>query len=527
VGNLVKQGIGAMIPGAEDRTVLERAGEAGRAGLLGGATQGVGNVLARPIAQLLSTGQVPKAAAAWLAGRAERAAAPGVVAEGRALERAIPGLELDTAQLTGSQSLKRVQEASEFGPFASSFGREGLEGNMNAVMAELDRTMSSITGGVQVDAQALGHTLKTTRDDWADQLFRARSQQAAQDFAAVDSAVGHTPIVDPSRARAIIQKRMAENTDDHGERILEGLQKDLLHWVKRFDDPLSASDMQKYLRLFGNAGYGKGAKVFDSLHMGEAVRLQRDLHRALLDDLADTAAQAQGSTAAKQLSDALMRARGNYKMASEQIEKLEKSALNRIVGEITEENYYRAGERFLGLKSVNAQDQIIRSVRGVDPGSADVLARGVLENAIERSMVVPQGSATGERIFSPTRFLKMMPEKKVRDVLFGDPAIGQQIDNIMAAMRRLNLKGYKGESPTAEKLINYGTISGIGVGQLLSPMTGAAALIGIIGRRQVAKHLMTTQGRNALQQIMHPTGPTTPPHARKALMYLMSENVVE
>jgi hypothetical protein len=49
----------------------------------------------------------------------------------------------------------------------------------------------------------------------------------------------------------------------------------------------------------------------------------------------------------------------------------------------------------------------------------------------------------------------------------------------------------------------------------------------MIGRRQIAKHLMTTQGRNAIEEVLRPVGPRTPPRVKQSLLYLLAENVNE
>jgi len=168
----------------------------------------------------------------------------------------------------------------------------------------------------------------------------------------------------------------------------------------------------------------------------------------------------------------------------------------------------------------------------LDPVSSKLLARGVLENVLNKSLVRTK-SGTGEVQFSIAKFLQNMPPEKDLNALLGDPQAAQQIKMSAAGLRRIEAKGFKGESPTAEKLMNWSAV-GVGLGALLNPGMAAHVAGAVFASRQMAKHLLTPQGRAALNELLKPNNQyrtipggikqaVTPERTRQALAYLLAD----
>lgn len=533
-GNVLKQTIGALINGDDELTAGERLWETGKAGMFGAGGQKVASMLMQPVTRLISTGRIPAGLSGWLMKRAEAKAGQDVLDEAAKIEAAIPGVNLDPGSRTLDPTLLRVQQGLDAVPFSADLWKTTREMNLEAMTKAYDDILARVSAYAP-DNNAMGYELKQLRDKIVDEAYKTRGAQAKADFDLVRNATDNAAIIDPHQVRSALTQEMRSLTDMNGI-PLAGMEKaveDLFKFSEKFTQPLDLVAVQNYLQAWGKAGYGQGVKTFDSLHLGAEQQMKRNLHRALLGDLDDAAAQVPMQNAgATKLATALQNARNHYQAASEVIERHESGALHRIVGKLDEGNYYQIGEKFLNLKPEARNEVLGMAAIGGDPLQRKLLVRGILENVLNKSTVRTK-AGTGESQFSIARFLQNLPPEKDLNALLGDPQAAQQIKMIAAGLRRIEAKGFAGQSPTAEKILNWGSV-GVGLGAILNPALAAKVGAAIFGSRQMSKHLLTPQGRNALNVLLTPTNEyrvlpngvrqqVTPERARQAILYLMAD----
>lgn len=327
----VRQGISAMLPGSDQMTPGQRAGDLATSGLLATTTQGAANLIAKSL-------KAPHNAVAWSVNRAEQKNAPAMLEAKRLSAKTgvqfTPGQETQSRGMLMAEGVARQHFASA--DKVAAFDDVALQKTMDYADNILSKWGPS-------SPSTSGASVKMAVKSAADKLAKIRTANGDKLFGVVDQMSGNSKIVNPDITRStissLVQKFSTVGAGDASAKLAQNL-------AKVSDDisqGLSARDTQRLLEIWGSAAKGK-ALPFEGMEKAQGRMIAGQVYRALQADL-DSAA-ANGNDA---VVNALRTARDTWRKDSQALSDLGNKVVTRALGKGAERMDDRVAQRIVNM----------------------------------------------------------------------------------------------------------------------------------------------------------------------------------
>ena len=426
LGNVVKQGISAMLPGEESGRPIDRLKDVGVSGVMAGGAQKLGNMAFKMLS--------PTA----------RAAQPATqfAVEGERLAKAVGG-DLTVGQKTGSQAFRVTEDYLRRNPSAAGIMSDfEVEKQIIPIKNYLDKTLAKLSS-TEVADEALGASFKNTFDRGANLLKDRMLQQGADDFRFLQQALGDTPIFEPQNFLGelrLLAQRYGDPTMPPDMKKYAGKATKLLkHYAGQLQGGrYNAQQMQDLLKTYGKAGYGRNPMtILEGLEKSDQTRIARDLFQALNKDLELAAGAANTlpvprGVSVNNVAKMLKEARGNYARNIAAVDELGLSLIGKklknMKGQYEPERIAEWAQK-LRPSGLSATMDIMETLR---PGIRGETARNMMENALKKATEMAETSGTGaaRSPLSPDYLLKHLPDQETLKAVLGpnSPAVREIAD---------------------------------------------------------------------------------------------------
>lgn len=517
VGSVVKQGIGAMLPGEETASPLRRGGELLKDTAIAGGGQYVTNALARLYDKVRPHNLVAR--------HVQKSLKSPYAQEGMSLEQTT-GIPLSLGQQTGSRSQLAMEGLARRNPVTTDRFNEFYQQQLTQATNKLDDIMRNITPAAQGDV-GFGTRVSSAFDTTVDAAVKARRAAASADFAKVQQLSSGAPVFELSAVRSTIDdlikkydvpgggdasaalvaklKALVGQGGHHAPAGLPNAKPTTVtspilgadglparQTVVMPDNRITANQMERLLEVWGEAARGKGA-IFKDLDTAQQRGIAAQLFKALQQDLDDSAAKA----GAGSVGEALRTARANYKANSQALNELKESTIGRYLGV----EYARAPEQiadaFVRMKPTQAMETM-RLLGKHDPELVLSAQRHLIERAIDAAIPAPSQQIAGGVRFSPAKFLSALPKDDTMNVVFGSAGARQDLNAVMKSLQRIADRAGTDGSPTAPLLMAFDLAKGLFT---LNPQAIAGLPAMVLAPRAIAKASLTPEGRRALVTV--------------------------
>lgn len=493
-GNVVKQAIGAMIPGEEVETLGQRAAQVGIAGLTGAVGEGAGQLVTHGVVRPLVTA---KLRGAMQRGAAE--AAEAVAIEARINANLAPGskpFKMTAGEATGDRALTMSEDFARNSLVGAERFWEHSQANLNALRGKALELIDSVrAGGPQMSDQAAGAGLqqivadidsgmKGALDDLADRVFPVK------DLPIANRVRFDTPNVNETLGRL---RNADVNSLGVAGATAEGIDKIVAELPQR----LTLKDMDLYLRRWGRTGYGKGDKGFmESLGDTDRTRVAKQLFAALSADVEAAAASNQpGHTLAKRLRDA----KDAYGAGLEEMRQWDDGLFKKVVGDYGPESAARIADNISRLKPDELKS--VMTVAGMRP---DVV-NAVRANWVERAFAASQRKARGAGTqFNAREFSRALGTPQQIEAIFGrtHPEVLQDLVALQRAAARLSDAGFAESTLTGRAKV--GTL----LGKVVTPAQWPSLAKELLVADKLTRVLLDPKARENLHIIANAKAPT-------------------
>ena len=475
LGNVVKQAIGAALPGAENMTLGERAGETAVSGAVGLAAGAIG-----PLAR-----------------GAGRMIAGGTGAEARAIEAGIgSNFRFGAGDVAGGGPLKSLQDKVG----RSFMGQREAAALLNRNITAVERKMDDIVGRFGTDpktdeelGQALVGTLRKADAD----LTTARRADAGTRFAAVDSATGNVPNIDPVTFRQTLQGMVKQGTMSNRQKTAQA--KDAAALLKKTPRRLTARDAQIMLEEYGHVGYATGATdILPNLGISDRVKISKRLFASLQGDLDTTIRQYREVIGPDGPAELLRAARTNYATHMQAAERLRESALSRLIGRATEVDLPAIPGRIMSkLKHPDQIKGLMAQLKTMNPAVHAEVQQHALEQALTAARAAAQTTAGGAGAL-PLRgatLRKALEDPRLKAMFADKPGLVDELDTVQKGLARLGGDTAAG-SPSAYNAEVLG-----GLGALVTPGAWPGLVVYLGTTKAIAKVMFNPELRDAAKRI--------------------------
>lgn len=380
-GNLVNQGIASMMPGATERSVMDRAKEAGIEGAIGGATEGAFGIAKAMLPKELIN--------KWIAKQVNKEGETEFAKESVRLQDAT-GVKLRASQETMNPDIALMEGFAERNPFGKTIFKKADIANQTAAQARLDRLISSAGG--QLDKPGLGQSIADTAGRVMSDMMDQRNK-VGEGFKLLDTAAGGKPMFNLSNFRNYLLSEgekfasdgMSESAKEYGKKLIQS--------ANQFEGPASARGLQDALAQYGDIAYGRAGKsLFKDLDSAADRRVAGGAYKALMADL-DAAANAggyvgpNGTMALPQGVARLLKAtRDNYKASSDAIDSFKETAVGRFLDSQGAKNYTDVAD-WLVKQNPEAIRNTMKVLGQTNPEVQNDVVRSVLTNALQAGKV--------------------------------------------------------------------------------------------------------------------------------------------
>lgn len=506
LGNLAKQGAGAMLPGAAEARPAGRAGEAATSFGLGGLAQGATNLL-----------RGPGAIRRKMTEKLTEGISEDVRAEGLRLEGAMgEGAMLRPSQVTGSANLAKAEGFLERNPFASStMAKSDLEQRMIPIQKRTEAILQKLSSGSGASAEDLGQALREGLEKAVDVGWDNLNRQAGKDFAVLEGVAGKIPTIPLTNyltgLREIVDLYGQQGYGTPAASVAKQAQGMIDEITKAYGDDavVSPAELQRRLAHLGRAAYGKAPSIFKDVDIPFAKEVQRDLHKLLRADL-EVAAEGAGSGAVPTL---LRQARKNYETNLAAVHGVQGNLLARYLGRAADQvDPATVADFFLKAKPGTVRGTL-ELVESVAPGTANLARAHVLDRALQAGRQSAQQA--GEFVpgsFDMNMFLKTLPSGDKLTALFGGKGqtaqqVLQEVRDVVDFTERAVMTRQSGtiQRPQHQQIIalmrNFSlgafvhTFGSLGMARVISSPQGRKAFIGL------AEAKTPTAARRAMQAV--------------------------
>ena len=441
-----------------------------------------------------------------------------------------PGQVSGSKMQTGIESMARQSFFSADKAFeADKRAAEGAVKYVNRVMDNISRNPASEAAiGTQIQAATRGAVTK---------IGAQRDKIAAQQYGAIDAAVGNKPFVQPNAAMQAADDIIAQYgavPSPEAARIVA--QATALKEQLQKKGGFTLSEAQKARSYYGRATQG-GASVFDDVSHEINRTIAKKIFGAMSDDIDASAARLetsvgpgivpQGYFGSNQmgaggggLGAALKEANANYRRYSQMIEGTKSHPIARLFGDKINVDDVMVFDKIPPETVISRLGQMkpteLRMVRDFmeneSPEAWQQYKRLLVDNALSSARTLPTSAGANTVPFNASQFVRTLggdkPDKiKQLQAVFSADEFSQ-IDDAFSAARRLGDRfGYNGSGtgPYMEVQSFLQSIKDRSFAAVAS--TGGEAL----GLRKVANVMLNADGRRALIQLSK-----LPPQSRQA-----------
>lgn len=476
-GNVLRQGISALMPGDDQMTLGDRAGSLAVDTALSGGTQGLLNA----VTPMRVMGRLYNRAADTPAGR-EGAAASVFL-----------GAPLPPGQETGNRLMLSVERMLRRNPAAGDIVQEADRRVYDAAISRI-KGFEDRLAKAPVDSTQAGTEVKQAFDGAITSLMDIRRTNASKAF----GALGNTKAIEPKAFTSEIET-LINDLDVRGGGDATATLVNRLRSIRNDlpdGDKATPQEFQRWLEIYGRASRGGGA-IFQDIDKSQQKMIAGRLYRALNKDLDDAAAVGGAE---------LKAARDGYRVDSQAIGEWEKSALGQYLGYTENPAPELVAQRLRTMKPTQFQETV-KLLDQADPELAGKVKRAMIGDAFDKAW--DSGSAMQSRLggaveadplgFNPKTFMGELRKLPLWDTLSGRDKFEAQM--IVSALQRLpekaDYQSWTQPLTSAKELVQLAAQASIG----LDPFTALKLVASTVGPRRVAEALFTDEGRTALKTL--------------------------
>ena len=478
-GDALRQSLGAMLPGDDQRSFQDRAFQSLLAGGFGAGSQFGLNALGRAISAVPGVTKNMR--------RFQQAGgAADMPATTSVLETLMPG-ERQSINVGFGAAAEDIGMKPTFGDLSQDPMAKGIEGALrrNPASAEimqgsdlpnqhaLYNYIRELASGA--DPEVLGQTLKKEGQAYLDNLISRRSQMVGPLFQQAAEESGGARVLTPENYMAMIEElknkmdsplvagseSVAKQVQEY-DRILKNLFFEPEEATTLTFDPvtkvlktekavqgapkpknLTIEELQRGLQYLSDSAAGKG-KLFADLDTAQERMLARRLKKALEQDFDELIKQDIPG------AGTLRKARRGWKRYSDIINKTENSYLastleNTVFGK-------DLVDKLLSPKGLSrtAKRKVVRYLRDANPAAVEDLKKVLFQKVLEDAVPAGSGMMPGSAPFSPSKGLSSLLKDTdlVENLFVGDPEGWLRTQNALKGMQMLASQLGAG-SPTA------------------------------------------------------------------------------
>jgi hypothetical protein len=538
-GNLLRQGVSALLPGEDQMGIAQRGLLAGEDAVMGAGTQyGVNKLfgaadLARPHNIIANyTSRLDRGQPAGFVGPT-----PPTSADQLESALGLPGF-FSLGQRTGSKGVLTVEGMARRYPASADIMQDFDQGQVNTMVGKLNDELNRLDIQGWTPEQT-GAAVQNAFEGLTNKVLAIRRSRASNDFGNLDMISGQKPLIGTDNIRNTIQGLVTDLDVPGGGDATSGLVSRLKGMLSDFSGSpgtpatpgryvggqyvpgtpgspptppkvLTGAEANRLLQVYGNAAKGTG-QIFTDIDRAQQRYVAGKVLDALGGDL-DAAVQAGGQGGAT--ANALQTARDNYRQNSQYLNSLRETTLGRLFN-----GRFDPDPEAVVAKIQNMQPSQLKTTLGVlqtaDPNIVSKVQASFLRNALDKASAqqftnateaaIPGGMPVTQTPFSAKTFLSNLPQGERFDALFAnDPFAKSQIVSIARGFQRIATREGEG-SPTAPLQWALDLAKGA-----LTFNAGKIAQAGaqIVTTRNLARALTTPQGRQALMTLTENSGVT-------------------
>lgn len=451
-----------------------------------------------------------------------RAAKSDFAQEGEALA-ARTGIDLTPAQITGSKAQTQIENLARQSIFSRNDAFAADQKIAQQWVDHVNNTLDNIFQGGGDPAQ-IGQRVQGVVKNAVSDMTSKRDVAADADYGQIRALLQGKPAVVPQNYMQTLQdlsqqfaggpkgsdyEKLAASLGSLQENALQNADIATMMKTRRFLSQVSGGQVQ----LAGDTGRG----------MQKSIATQ--LLGAIDQDL-DASADKIGGP----VGDMLKAANTRYRLASQQIEGLQNSALGKLVGNDFTEALGNGtfnqipGEIVMQRISAMKPSQV-QSVKGIlsqyDPDAWQAVKRSVLEDALTKAQAAAPSEGANAIAARPGVFVNAIaktPEDQSRLSAIFSGGERAQIEDAINAAKRISDKTGTNFSGTAAAAEGYGVMRALG-SALYGNLAPAAGLAGqAMTMKSVAAIMANSEGRAAIKQLS--TLPAGSDRARELLSKL-------
>lgn len=514
-GNVVRQAIGALLPGQEAETLGQRATDVGGAFVLGGVGEGAGQLAyhgaIRPVAQALMRGAATKGAPSLAEAGAIEASMNRGAAPGSAPFKLLPG------EATGDRTLQMVEEAARKDVSGAQLFAARTSQDVAAVRDKALRMVDDVRGGARpVSDLMLGGKVGGVFKEVDDAMESALQARADTDFAFLKDPIANRFRFDtPNFDDALGRLRSADvNSLGNAGPVAEGIDKLVADLPQR----MTAKDLNLYLKRFGRIGYGKGDQTFlEKLGDADKVKVAKQMFAALSADVEQAAASGQpGHT----LATALRGAKDRYAAGLGEMRDWQDGLFAKVVGDYGPESASKIVDNIYKLKPDELKS--VMTVIGYKPEVANAVRANYVERAFNKSQEKMMSRAGPGPWFDADSFAKALGDSAQIEALFG--RTHREVLNDVVMMRRAVARMSSREFNTGTSVAGQSKLMRL-IGAVPHPSRWADAVKQVLVPRKMTKILLDPRAREELKLVANASAPTQ--RVVAAITYLTGQGIAE
>lgn len=423
--------------------------------------------------------------------------------EGEALA-ARTGIDLTPAQISGGKVQTQLENLARQSIFSRNQAFAADQQIAQQWKDYVGRTMDNISqsGGTAAD---IGQRVQGVVKNAVQNMTSARDAAAAQDYGQIRSLIQGKPAIVPAN----YMQTLGNLSQEYASGALPG-GSDYSKLANAIGD-MQAKGLQNadlgtmmQTRRYLSQVAGGQVKLAGDVGIGPQKRIATQLLGAIDQDL-DASAQKIGGP----IGDMLQQANARYRVASQQIEGLQNSALGKLVGQDFTDALGNGtfnkipGEavmqRFQGMtpSQIAATKAIMQAN---DPEAWQAVKRGVLESALTQAQAAAPSEGANAIAARPGVFVKALGDDQKLSSMF-EPGELSQIGDALSAAKRISDKtgaNFSGTAPAAEVMGMLHTAGSALYGNFM-PAAGMATEA--MGMRSVANVMANSQGRAVIQRM--------------------------
>lgn len=371
----------------------------------------------------------------------ERIATSKTGMEGAALEKAT-GVPLTVGQKAGHETLSEIER----GVLGGEKGAQIIDKQLRAA----EKYMEDVVSGFSKNAKSpslqekAGKGLVHAANQAKTRIERIRSTTSSRAYGDFKRAVGDGPVIPAENLSKAVDEMadIAAPATPEARAVSQAVQTSLREQLERGNGKISADQLLSWQQKISS-------ELFKNMDRQGKAFAQKKLMEALHADVNAYSGNA---------SDLLKNATRLYARGSEQLRKIEDTAVERFLGKTVDP--FKAADKYSKLSPPE-----IRQLNGIlksQSGALEDMQANVVMSAIQKSSQHPERLA-GKTQFSPNDFISSFPSKQHFDAIFSDSP----------AKRNSVLKGIEAMQRVADK--NAQGAQGVGVRQTFADFMGNAA----------------------------------------------------